>query len=167
MFRIACLAGFLLLASFSAAAQDFRAKITGRVLDASGAAVASAKIEVRSAATGEMVEAVTDGQGVYNVLFLRPGDYSLTVAATGFKKYTRESINLVASQTAGVDVALEVGQVTDSVTVTADTALLETQSASRGTTVNTKMVQEIPLASRNPLMLSAMPPAVTFRGAAI
>lgn len=167
MFRTVWLASFALLSLIPLGAQDFRAKITGRIFDASGGAVASAKIETRNAATGDTVSSVSDGQGVYNVLFLRPGDYSLTVIAAGFKRYTRDSISLVAGQAAGVDISLEVGQVTDSVTVTADTALLETQSASRGTTVNTKMVQEIPLASRNPLMLAAMQPAVTFRGAAI
>lgn len=157
----------LLVTAASTLAQDFRAKMTGRVLDPSGASVASAQVEVRSTATGETVSSATDSQGVYNVLFLRPGDYTLIVTAQGFKKYQKDSISLVAGQSAGLDVTLEVGQVSESVTVTAETALLETQSASRGTTVNTKMVQEIPLVSRNPLMLAWMQPAVTFRGAAI
>ena len=160
----------LLIAVFAAdgiQGQDFRAKITGRVLDASGGVVASAKVEARATATGEVFPGATDTAGIYNILFLRPGDYSLTVAVPGFKKYSREGIQLVAGQSVGVDLTLEVGQTTEAVTVTAETALLDTESASRGTTVNTKMVAEIPLASRNPLLLASMQPAVTFRGAAI
>jgi hypothetical protein len=159
---------FSLLLGFStASAQEFRATISGRVLDASGSAVPNAKIQATNTATNESSTASTDTSGNYTIPFLRPGPYKLNVSASGFKTYNRENITIQVGQIAGIDVALEVGSLTDSVTVTADTALLETQTASRSAIINQMQVAEMPLNSRNPFMLGSMMSGVTFRGAAI
>ena len=147
--------------------QEFRATISGRVLDASGSAVPNAKVQAVSVATNETSNASTDASGVYTIPFLRPGGYKLTVTANGFKTFNRENITLTVGQSAGIDVNLEVGALTESVNVTAEAALLETQTASRIAVINTKQVSELPLNSRNPFMLGAMMSGVTFRGAAI
>ncbi len=156
----------LALASFSFA-QEFRATISGHIFDSSGGAVANAKVSVVNASNNEVTNATSDDTGTYSLPFLRPAVYKLTVSAPGFKQYTRENITIEVGRIVGIDVTLEVGAVTESVNVTAEAALLETQTASRVGVVNTRQVSEIPLNSRNPFMLGAMMSGVTFRGAAI
>ncbi|MBM3811179.1 MAG: TonB-dependent receptor [Acidimicrobiia bacterium] len=148
-------------------AQEFRATISGRVLDSSGGAVANAKVQAVNTANSETSNANTDTSGVYSIPFLRPGSFKLSVTAPGFKQFNRENITLQVGQIAGIDITLEVGAVTESINVTAESALLETQSASRIGVINTKQVSELPLNARNPFMLGAMMSGVTFRGAAI
>ena len=148
-------------------AQEFRATISGRVLDSSGAAVAGAKVSATNTNTGEVSNATTESSGAYTVPFLRPGGYTVRVTAPGFKTFSRENITLLVGQIAGIEVVLEVGALTENITVTAESALLETQSASRGGVVDTKQVSDLPLNARNPFMLGTMMSGVTFRGAAI
>jgi hypothetical protein len=148
-------------------AQEFRATISGHVYDASGGAVVNARVSVVNASNNEVTNATTDSTGTYSLPFLRPAVYKLTVTAPGFKQFTRENITVEVGRIVGIDVTLEVGAVTESVNVTAEVALLETQTASRVGVVNTRQISEIPLNSRNPFMLGAMMSGVTFRGAAI
>ena len=148
-------------------AQEFRATISGHVYDSSGGAVPNARISATFLATGETANAVSNASGSYTVPFLRPGQYRLTVTADGFKQFVQENVTLQVGQIAGIEVTLEVGAVTENITVTAEAALLETQTASRVGIINTKTVAEMPLNSRNPFMLGAMMSGVTFRGAAI
>ncbi len=148
-------------------AQEFRATISGRILDSSGGAIGGAAILATNASNDETSTATSDASGAYSIPFLRPGVYRLNVTAPGFKQFARENITLQVGQIAGIEVVLEVGALTESVTVTAESALLETQTASRVGIINSKQVSEIPLNSRNPFMLGAMMSGVTFRGAAI
>jgi hypothetical protein len=150
-----------------AAAQEFRATISGHVLDPTGAAVPNAKIQAVNVATNETTTAATDNAGGYSIPFLRPGTYRITATAPGFKQYVRENLVLEVGKVAGIEIALEVGEVSQSVEVTAQAALLETQTASRSGVVNQQQVTELPLNARNPFMLGAMMPGVTFNGAAI
>jgi len=149
------------------AAQDFRATITGRVSDANKAAVPNAQVQARNVGTNEVTSAATDSEGNYKLPFLRPGSYLLTVEATGFKKFTRENIDLVVSQIAAIDIALEAGSISEQVTVQGDAPLLEAASADRGGVIDRQRVLELPLNARNPFMLGILTPGVTFNGAAI
>jgi hypothetical protein len=158
---------FLFAGLVSLPAQEFRATITGRVVDASGGGVPNANVQVVNLANNESSSAKTDTGGAYTIPFLVPGVYKLTVTAAGFKQFTRENITIQVGQLVGINVPLEVGALTESVTITAEAAILETQSASRIGVINTKQVAELPLNSRNPFMLGAMMSGVTFRGAAI
>lgn len=157
----------LVLVAGSLLGQEFRATLSGRVLDPSGAAVPGARIQAINSATNETTTATTDTSGAYTIPFLRPGVYKMTVTAAGFKTFARENITLQVGQLAGIEVTLEVGEVTESVQVTAESALLETQTASRSGIVDTRQVLDLPLNARNPFMLGAMMAGVTFRGAAI
>ncbi len=148
-------------------AQEFRATITGRVIDPSGAAVPNVAIRAVNAATNETSNAKSDASGAYTIPFLRPGQYKLTATAQGFKVYNRESLTIQVSQIAGIDITLEVGAVTDTVNVTGEAAILETQTASRSGVVNSLAISELPLNARNPFMLGTMMSGVVFRGAAI
>ncbi|MGH9628128.1 MAG: carboxypeptidase-like regulatory domain-containing protein, partial [Bryobacteraceae bacterium] len=114
---------FLLLPCFLAA-QEFRATISGHVYDASGAGVPNAKIEAINTANNEIASATSDPSGSYSVPFLRPGQYRITVSAPGFKQYNRENVTLEVGKTTGIDISLELGQITESVNVTADAAVL-------------------------------------------
>src|SRR5262249_38688278 len=96
-------------------AQDFRATITGRITDSNKAAVPNAKVSVKNLGTNETTTANTDSGGDYRAPFLRPGSYSITVEATGFKKVTRDKIELVISQMATFDFALETGAISEQV----------------------------------------------------
>ncbi len=126
-----------------------------------------AKVEAVSMSTNETHTATSDASGAYTIPFLRPGNFKLTATASGFKQLIRENITLQVGQIAGIDLTLEVGAVTENITVTAEAALLETQTASRVGVINQKTVAEMPLNSRNPFMLGAMMSGVVFRGAAI
>ncbi len=148
-------------------AQDFRATISGHIYDSSGGAIPGARIQVINIANNESSAASSDANGAYTVPFLRPGQYRLTVTADGFKQFIRENITLEVGRVVGIEVTLEVGAVSENITVTAEAALLETQTASRVGVVNQQQVQSLPLNSRNPFMLGAMMSGVTFRGAAI
>jgi hypothetical protein len=157
----------LLILCSAAVAQEFRATISGHVFDASGAAVPDAKVQAVNIETNETTTATSNASGAYSIPFLRPGNYKLSTSAAGFKQQVRESITLEVGRVAGIDITLEVGNLSESVQVTAEAQLLDTQTANRGGVVNTQQVSELPLNARNPFMLGAMMSGVTFNGAAI
>jgi len=163
------LAVALLLALASlGVAQEFRASISGRIFDASGARVPQAKIEVVNLANSETSSATSDSSGSYILPLLRPGQYKLTVTASGFKQYVRDTVTLEIGQAAGIDVSLQLGEITQSVEVTGQAALLDTENANRSGLVDSTSVAELPLNSgRNPFMLGLTASGVTFRGASI
>ncbi|MBM3762353.1 MAG: hypothetical protein FJW36_19150 [Acidobacteria bacterium] len=160
----------LILAAMSAVglySQEFRATIAGRVVDSSGAVVPNVTVKAINLSSNETTSGVSDASGVYVIPFLRPGLYNLTAAASGFKTFTRTNITLVVGQQAGIDVPLEVGTVGETISVEANAAVLETQTASRSGVIDNQRVVELPLNARNPFMLGATQSGVTFRGAAI
>ncbi len=165
--RLLWLACVLSVSSVMALAQDFRATLTGRVTDANKAAVPNAQVQVKNTGTNEITTATSSSEGNYRVPFLKPGFYSISVEVTGFKKSTRENIELSGTQQATIDVTLEAGNVSDQVTITGDAAVIETASADRGGTIDQQKVMELPLNSRNPFMLGVLAPGVNFNGASI
>ena len=157
----------VLIATSICSAQEFRATLTGRMTDASGAAIPGASVVAKNVATNAVGSAKTDSQGNYTIPFLTPGDYVLTAEAKGFKKYNREGLALQVSQVASINIQMEVGQMTESVSVSGEVPLVETSTADRGVVVDLQRVKELPLNARNPYMLGTMMSGVTFRGAAI
>src|SRR5262245_47447255 len=158
---------WLCLTPFVALGQEFRATITGRVLDQNKAAVASATVTVRNPKTNEAVSVTTNADGVYNIPFLQPGSYNITVEAGGFKKYVRDNQELQVGQTASIDVSLEIGAASETVTITGDAPLLEETKADRGNVIENRRIVELPLNARNPFMLSTLTPGITYNGPAI
>ncbi len=158
---------WLCLMSFVALGQEFRATITGRVLDQNKAAVANATVTVRNPRTNEAIAVTTNSEGVYNVSFINPGVYSITVEASGFKRYVRDNQELQVSQTATIDVTLEVGATGETVTITAEAPLLEETKSDRGNVIENRRITELPLNARNPFMLSTLTPGITYNGPAI
>ena len=107
------------------AAQDVRATLNGTVADPSGAVVPRAKVQVKNIETGEMRLVETSAEGEFSAPFLPPGRYAATASAAGFKTVVRDNIILRQGQAFGISVVLEPGSVSESVTVTGETPLLE------------------------------------------
>ncbi len=152
----------LCLLSVCALAQEFRATISGRVSDASGAAVVGAQVIVTNLDTSAANRAISSESGDYVIPALQPGRYKLEVEASGFKKSVRENLTLEVLARPTIDVALEAGAVTDSITVTADTSRLETADASRGEVITGRTLVDLPLNGRNAFALAALVPGVNF-----
>jgi hypothetical protein len=106
--------------------------IAGKVVDPSGAVVPGAVITITRTETNIQSAGQSNVDGMYRVPSLRPGPYKVSVTAAGFKAYTRDGLTLRMGENLAVDVALEVGSVSDSVEVTVSLPLLETQSSSTG-----------------------------------
>src|SRR2546425_1773366 len=152
--------------ALTAAAQDFRATVNGRVTDTTRADGAGAEVTVQIVETGELAAVTTSTDGSYAIPFLRPGAYALAVEMPGFKKYTRR-LRLEVSQTATVNVELSVGDLNEELTVAAETPLLDLGKADRGTVIDNRRVTELPLNARNPFMLSMLVAGVNYNGPAI
>src|ERR1051326_6874317 len=128
---IATILGFCLFAAGPLAAQTTQATINGRITDTSGAGVPNVTVSVKNVDTNQVTQALSDRGGEYNAPFLAPGRYSATVEAPGFKKLVRDNLVLNIAQTMTLDLTLDVGGVTEQVTVTAEAPLLETSKADR------------------------------------
>ena len=143
--RVFAIALCFVLLSIAAFGQAGTGTITGTVTDPAGAVVANAAIEVTNTGTNVPYPTVTTDTGAYTVLRLPPGPYSVTVTAPGFKKSTRSGLTVDAGQTLPLDVRLEVGAASDSVTVTAEGTLLKTESGDMTHNVTLAQLDELPI----------------------
>jgi hypothetical protein len=162
---LAC--GLLLLASCAAAlAQSGTSSVRGTVTDPQGNAVAGAAVTLVSAGTGVSRAATTGEAGAYVFDFVQPGDYNLTVEATGFKKANVSAVHALVSKPTPVDVQLEVGAVSDSVTINAGAAevLLNKDDASLGNVFVNRQITQLPLSGRSVPNLLTLQPGVTRGG---
>ncbi len=162
--RLLQLVFVLSLCVATASAQEVRASITGLVTDSSGAALANATVRVVNTANQVAVTAVTNASGNYVTPFLAPGPYELSVEAPGFKKYVRSNIVLQLQDRARIDVQLELGELTQSVTVDAAISTLETETASRGATISNELIANLPTQGRNPFQIAWAAPGVFKSG---
>ena len=144
MKRIAQLAVFLLSAS-ACFGQTGLATITGTITDQTGAAVPNAPVVVKSLDTGTTFQGASSSTGNYTVTQLPVGDYELSVTVSGFKKYTHTNFHLAAGQTLGEDIGLQVGQSTESVTISAEASLLQTESSEVSGNFTLKQLDDLPL----------------------
>jgi hypothetical protein len=126
-------------------AQDTRSAILGRILDPQGSAVAGASVTIRNTDTGVSMTYQSNGSGYYEANLLLPGSYEVTVEAAGFKKHVRQGLTLPVSWRLDVSISLEVGGVTETISVTAEAPLLETSSVSQGRVLDNKSVMELPI----------------------
>ncbi len=135
-----------LLLGASLFGQGERGTFNGTVLDASGAAVAGASVKVLNPATGVEMTSATTEAGIFRMPSLSPGTYRITVSAPGFKGAIRENVILAVAQTMTVDFRLEVGNVSDQITVSSEAPLLETGTAEIGSYVSKKEFDSWPIA---------------------
>jgi hypothetical protein len=151
----------LLLVHTFAFGQSITGTITGTVTDSSGAAVPGARVTIANTDTNVTVTVETDAAGNYTATLLPRGNYALEVTATGFKKFARTGILLPIQQTIKIDVQLNLGEVTESVVVSADAVRLETGTSALAKIVDNRSIVNLPLNTRNVYSLVFLTPGVT------
>ncbi len=160
--RIFSLIAILCLLATAGWAQDARGTIVGTVTDASGAIVPGATVEVTNTAMGTKLSLKTNEAGLYSAPYLIPGTYQVRVEVAGFKKFVRDGVELRVNDRLEVNIQLEVGTAEQSVTVTGETPLLSTETASMGTVVDGRRVTELPIPHGNPYFLIGLAAGVSF-----
>ncbi|MFC6646551.1 carboxypeptidase regulatory-like domain-containing protein [Granulicella cerasi] len=155
--------GLLVLACVAAVtaghAQSARGVITGTVQDPSGATVPNANVTLRSPSQGTTTGVHTNSAGIYRFEGVNPGDYVVTVAAPGFSK-SEVPATVHVGDTVGRDFKMAVGAASDTVEVSTSNLELQTEDAVRGSTITSKELAELPLASLNSLNLITTNPGV-------
>lgn len=160
MLQLRTLTALLCLGAATLLAQSERGNITGVVTDQSGAAVPGAQLTLTQRDTNTITKAVASATGEYNLGNLLPGGYRLEVTANGFKRFLQQNITLSAGSTLRIDTALQLGQVSESIEVTAAASTIQTENAKVTTVVENKLVDELPLvvagSMRSPFNLVAV-----------
>ncbi|MGH9821453.1 MAG: carboxypeptidase regulatory-like domain-containing protein, partial [Pyrinomonadaceae bacterium] len=151
----------LLIIPMAAGAQITSATIVGTITDPSGSQVPSATVTARNVDTGLTRTVTTNSDGAYRIEFLPVGNYVIEVTATsGFKKAVREAISLQVNETARIDVGLEVGTVSEQVTVTSEPPDVNISTAEIGRTIQSQEIANLPLVERNVYTLLDLTPGV-------
>jgi len=141
-----------------AAAQEVTAAVTGKVTDPSGAAVSGAAVSAKDLDRGAVWPTKTNEEGVYNLPRLPIGRYEVRVEAQGFQAAIHPSFDLQLNQTARIDVALTLGNVTQSVEVTGGAPLVQTETTQLGTVMEAHTIAGLPLETRNYNQLALLMP---------
>ena len=155
---------FICACAAIATAQETRGSIAGRVVDSSGAVVAGANVTATSLTTNLKFKAVTNQEGVYHVLFVLPGVYSVTTSVTGFKTARQDDVEIRIHEGVQVDFTLEVGALTEEVQVSAEAPQLQTASANIGQVVDSRRIAELPVEYGSPYSLLFLVPGVADIG---
>jgi hypothetical protein len=162
MKRILACATFCVILPAAAYGQ---ASVTGVVKDSSGAVLPGVTVEAASDALIERVRsAVTDGTGQYRIIDLRAGIYTVTFTLTGFSTVRREGIELTGSFTASVNAELRVGSLAETITVTGETPIVDTQSVRRQVTVSNDVISSMPAARSYAGVMMLIPATTTQAG---
>jgi len=151
-FQVPCLLMVMLLCAHVAfgQAQSNAADLQGTVMDSAKAVVANATVTARNPATNFSRSATTNDDGFYRIINLPPGDYEVTVEATNFKKAVLPKVTVTVGQRAERDVTLELGQLSESVTVSDATAeIVETSKTAVATTIDQQRINNLPINERN------------------
>jgi hypothetical protein len=158
--ELGLLAALSLAISITSFAQSDNTQISGFVKDQAGGIISGAKVTVKSDARAFERSATTNGEGYFVITQLPPGLYTVKVEASGFKQYQENGRKLDPNLPASIDVSLQPGQVTETVTVTASVAQVQSETATVGRLVETKQVEYLQLNGRNPLFLAQVRPGV-------
>jgi hypothetical protein len=159
----------LLLASIAALnvrllGQNILGSIVGTIVDASGGSIVGAKVAVTNTGTGERRVGQSRVGGDYEFLNLVPGVYRVEVEQSGFKKATRENVEVTISGAVRADIAMQVGEMTQSIEVQATVQLLRTENANVSQVVPTRAIEETPVNGRNLMALTTLVPGVVSNG---
>jgi hypothetical protein len=154
----------MLLAASLINAQTTFGSLLGTVTDPSGSTVASTNVVLTSLATNEKRTESTNADGLYQFVNLSPGTYSVEIQKTGFKHLVQSPVTVQTQTATRIDLVLQVGEVSQTVEVTAQTPLLTPESTSLGQVIDERKTVELPLNGRNPLNLVALVPSVVPQG---
>jgi hypothetical protein len=153
-----------LLIPVSLHAQETRGRITGRVSDTTKAPIPGASVTVTDATRGTTATSTTNSDGLFQVNYLLPGTYQVTIEVAGFKKHIQDRVQLQISETRDLAVVLEVGGIEEAVSVTAEGAALDTSDASLGFTVDAKRIAELPLIHGDPYKIMGLATGLAHSG---
>ena len=151
-----------LLCAGQVLAQESRGTVLGVVKDASGGVVPGAEVTVMNKAMGAKTTVVTNDSGAYQVAYLNPGLYKITVEFPGFKTFVADDILVQVNDKLEYNVTLQVGEQTETITITGDAPLLNTATATMGQVVDSRRVADLPLAHGNPYALIGMAAGASF-----
>ena len=143
-------------------AQESRATILGRVTDSSDAVIPGVSVTIANAATGVTTTVTSNGQGNFLAPYLIPGLYRVTAEKPGFRRYQRDAVALRVNDRLELNVSMQVGALEETITVTAESPILETASASMGQVVDSRRLAELPMPHGNPYMLVSLAPGAAF-----
>lgn len=133
-----------------------------RSLDPTGTPTSAAKVTITDEATQVSRSTVSNDQGQYVFNAVTPGTYTLTAEAPGFKKFERKGVEVATQTAVAIDLKLEIGEVSESVSVVAETPLLQTADASTGQLIDSQKITDLPLLGRNPFFTGKLAQAVVF-----
>src|SRR5687767_3963325 len=150
----------ILVISTTARAQDYRGKVQGAVTDASGAALAGVAVTLRNVGTGVEVTRQTNSEGRYIFDFVESGVYTVLVEATGFKKYEQRNVTVQNRGDVTVDARLEIGGVTEVITVQDSPVAVQFNSTSDVLTIGRQLVEQLPIRGRNPYNITTLDPTI-------
>ena len=153
--RLVCALALTLVASMPAFAQFERGAISGTIKDAQGGVMPGVTVNVTNQQNQQAATAVTDDSGFYTFPNLQPGRYNMSAELQGFKKLNRQDVQLDAGSSMNVDFALQTGELTEEVTVTAEAAPLQTDVALRKT-VESKDIEQLSFSGRNPIGVAGL-----------
>ena len=163
---LSCLICLLALGSGTLSAQSTYGSVVGAVTDNTGAVLPNLTVTLTNTGTEDRRTAVTNANGEYEFVNLPPGTYEADVESTGFKHFIRTNIPVQVQGSTRVDVTLQVGAATQTVEITSEAPLLETQNATVGQVVEGRAVNDMPLNGRNVLNLLELSPGITPQGQA-
>lgn len=155
---------FATVLTLSAYAQSFTASVRGTITDDTGAAVPAAKVVVTDADRGTIFRGEADGSGRYTVTALPPGNYILTIEASGFKKFSSGKFTVAVQQQATVDARLQVGDVNTTIEVEGSASLLNTTISNLGQVIDNQTILKLPNLARNSMSLTYLTPGVVGSG---
>jgi len=158
---IVALAAIIFLFPKSAFNQQVSGTITGYVTDPSGAAIPGASVTVTNVQTGVSTERTSEATGAYTFTNLIPGTYTVAIVAGGFQKFVRENVVLNVDSTVTVDSQMQLGQVSQEITVSGAPPVLNMQKADVSATLSSQAVADLPTLSRNVSSLVILAPGVT------
>jgi hypothetical protein len=150
------------------AAAQYRASIQGVVTDPQGATIAGATVTLQNEETGQTYKTESNENGIYNFNALPPSKFTITVEKAGFKTKVTKGIGVISEQANGVNVQLEVGTATESVTVSGnEVPLIDTETSNLQGTVNAQQIQTLPSFGRDPFQLLQLAPGAFGDGAQV
>jgi len=144
--------------------QEFRGQIGGKVIDSSDAVIPGVQVTLTNIATNASSTSTSGDAGTYTFLYVVPGQYTLTAELPGFRKLVRSGLTVQVGDILKVDLMLEVGGTNDIVSVTAESPLLQTETATAGQVIDQKRISELPLSDGNPFILHRLATGVTYTG---
>jgi hypothetical protein len=156
-----CACFVLLLAATSALAQAGRGSISGTVTDPGGALIPGAKVTLLNKATGGTQHTVTSSAGLYTFISLNPGKYQVTASQTGFTSVAQDKVTVNLDQVTEVNIKLQVGTATETVTVTSTASLVEPSNSTVGSLIGSETIDRVPLLYRNVYDLVQLSAGVT------